>query len=476
MIPSFFSKFNITRVGAGTPNPAQSSQRTTLGGRSADDDTSSLSQHLSQLDLNEVEDSSEEEDARAGTEARGSFEEIVYEDGDEFSSWSIPSSVLVTSTASSPAQVLPVPSAQLDGHLSALPVQQQQRQLEKERQGEEMEEQEERVGEEEEWKEQKEQDGREEERQEEQQEQQLEKQQEEELQKSPYLQYYEWQQQRYQMRLPIDVWIKICSHLYPSQLARFSLVSRDTYSLVASLDTWETWFKRMYAHVNIKLRLLPGLPRSHSYMLFMCSISFQVCEKCLKRCDGRRQRGRLAMMPLPVIVPYAGLKGSINDEPADLEDVKTMKPGGKEDHHQQEESWTIRMCKRCRVLHYQSHPEPIPHEIIASFQTKRVLREKYRLGPKEIQAITLRSRGSRRYGRPVTYSEFVALIKSRQVFGGDVGRHAVSRSLYKPMAVLNHRVFMYNKRIKILEDGHRWLPYQEYQARKAAGQPTCLSM
>lgn len=422
-----------TLLGAATAATPNSAQDSALG--QSVEGTPTLSQDLSQLGLEEHAESSQE-----------SFEHIVYEDSDELSNWCVPSSVPVTPTLSSPTLSLPVSSAQEGDGLLLLPLLHQQQQRDVELDQEEQ------------------QDEQQEEKQDFENEQQVEQLDHQELQREHpeqqlylqlrsdseeldeeqehQLQLHHNQQQFYELRLPLDVWIKICSKLYPSQLARFSLVNKGLYDLVASLHVWEGWHKRLHGEIwyadNISrearynMRVLPGLPRSHSYMLFMCAISRQVCEKCLRRCDGKLQRGRLASMPLPVVVH----QGPVKDELESFED-------------DEERLWTIRMCKRCRISHYQSHLEPIPQEITTSFLTKRVIREKYHLGHKEVQAITIR--GGKR--GMITYSEAAALMESRRVFGGEVGRLAVPKSFCKFMKPLDHRLYIYDARRRVLEAG-----------------------
>lgn len=480
MIPSLFNKLGITRLGAATAATTPNSvQGAVLGGRSVDD-TSGFSQGLSQLDLDEYQESSEEGDdedraiVRDSDETRESFEHIVYEDSDEFSNWSIPSSVPVTPTLSSPTQALPIPSSQEgdDLLLSLVLHQQQQQGMEldqelvhqqekyQEHQEEQQEEQQEEKQDYEDELRVEQPDHHQEVEQGELKEEHLKQQLHQQLSSPPeelheeqehQLQLNHNQQQYYELRLPLDVWIKICSHLYPSQLTRLSLANKAAYNLVASLHVWEAWHEQLHGMTYIEakhiMQPLPGMPKSHSYMLYMCAISRQVCEKCLRRCDGKQQRGRLASMPLPVIIGR----------------------GGYDENGAEEGPWTIRMCKPCRVVHYQSYPEPIPQGITTSFLTKRVIQEKYRLGNKEVQAITTRSRGSRKCGYPVTYSEATALIQSRRAFGGDVGRLAAPKSLCKFMHVLNNRVHIYHRRRQILEAGGYWIPYEEIKALKAAG-------
>ncbi|KAF9349537.1 hypothetical protein BGX34_001752 [Mortierella sp. NVP85] len=554
MLPSLFNKLNITRLGAATtPDSAQGdAQSIPFEGRSVDC-TSNLSQGLLQLNLDGCAESSEEEeregeeekdDDEAGANISGSdrtrdsFEHVLYEDSDEYSNWSIPCSAPITPTLSSPTQSLPAPSTQEDDPLPLLLPPQQHRNLIQEYHEEQLDEpyveQPVEQPEDDDYQD----DSREEpeaEPHEELPKQQLYSLPLEEHHEEPTPLYEEeeeeegeqelQQQQHYKLRLPLEIWVKICSHLYPSQLARFSRVNQTAYCLVASLERWEGWFKRLHGKPHTKLKYLqegtnlrqemhimrpiPGLSISQSYMLFMCAISLQVCEKCFRRCDGKLQRGRLACMPLPVVMsqryperlplPLPPPLESIDGDESDLEDELACckfrddddedtedddeqddddedEDDDDDEDQEKERPWTIRMCKGCRIKHYERHPEQIPQEITTSFLTKRVLRQKYRLGNKEVQAITTRSRGNRKSGMPVTYSEADALIKSRRVYGGDVGRLAAPRSLLQVMQKLNNRVYIYHRRRGVLEAGGVWLSLEEYRALKAAGLLSLLYM
>ncbi|KAF8936696.1 hypothetical protein BGZ58_003846 [Dissophora ornata] len=261
----------------------------------------------------------------------------------------------------------------------------------------------------------------------------------------------------YEMRVPVDVWARICSYLYPSQLARLSLVNKAAYGMVTGLEIWSLWYKRLHGPPRkraLPMKPISDLSASHSYMLYMCAISFQVCEKCFRQCDGKRQRGRLAAMPLAVELSSPALEVSNEQVHGDVTEERV--------------EWTIRLCKGCRVAHFEIYPEPMPEEVATSFLLKRTIKEKYRLGDREIRAISVRSRGDRKSGKPVIYSEQAALTQARRSYGGDVGRAAVPQSLCRLMKVLNNRVFIYNLRRRIVDGGQVWLPCEEYQSLKAA--------
>ncbi|CAO3565265.1 unnamed protein product [Mortierella alpina] len=248
--------------------------------------------------------------------------------------------------------------------------------------------------------------------------------------------------------IPANVWRAICSYLYPSQLARLSLVSKALYEVVAGQEIWTDWFERSYANGALQqtLRIIPGMSPSKCHMLYMCATSFQVCEGCFRRCTVTYQRGKMIMMPLAVVVrtkPVLTSSGSV---------------------HNQE--WTIRFCKACRLEHFMSHPEPVPDSIHDSFLTKRQIKEKFHLSDNEVKAITNRGVGPRSGGMVVTYSEVDALLRARLEFGGDVGLRAHLLRTTKQMTAMRHRVFLYHTRWRVAMAGQEWLKGDEYHARK----------
>ncbi|KAG0255327.1 hypothetical protein BG011_005190 [Mortierella polycephala] len=262
-------------------------------------------------------------------------------------------------------------------------------------------------------------------------------------------------------RLPVKAWTRICLFLYPSQVTRLSQVNKGLYEVVAGLDLWGLWFDRSHTSnspLKPTLCLLPGVSASMSYMLYMCAISFVICEGCLRRCDNVTQvKGRPVMMPLPVEIPDTrGYVPKVLDN-SDCEDGEEKDP------------WTVRLCLHCRTEHYQTYREPIPDQVNNNFLTKRVLREKYRLGQKTIQAITQRSHEYGIQGPVVTYSEVAALKQARVMFGGDVGIDAVMLSFYQSLKLMKFRVFLFNTRRKVLLAGQEWLRPEQYQAQKAQG-------
>lgn len=130
------------------------------------------------------------------------------------------------------------------------------------------------------------------------------------------------------------------------------------------------------------------------------------------------------------------------------------------------QDWTIRLCKTCRVDHYQGRPEPVPDSLHESFLTRRQIKEKFHLNDSEVKAITNRGVGPRSSGMVVTYSEVDALLRARLEFGGDVGLKARLLPTAKQMAVMKRRVFLYHTRWRVAMAGKKWLGDDEYRAWK----------
>lgn len=129
-------------------------------------------------------------------------------------------------------------------------------------------------------------------------------------------------------RVPFEVWERIFSRLYPSQLSRLSMVNKTFSKIVSSLSMWSRMFFVAHSSDKKRLRTLRDMPESKSYMLYMCAMSLYVCEYCL--C-------------------MASCNADKNDKPKQrLAPMRTLKTGkfgyvGEEiDMH-----WTVNMCDSC---------------------------------------------------------------------------------------------------------------------------------
>ncbi|KAK3835020.1 MAG: hypothetical protein J3R72DRAFT_452015 [Linnemannia gamsii] len=132
-------------------------------------------------------------------------------------------------------------------------------------------------------------------------------------------------------RIPPEVWERIFSRLYPSQLSRLSMVNKTFNKIVSSLSTWSRiFFVAHSGNENKRLRTLRDMPESKSYMLYMCAMSLYVCECCLF---------------------MAHFKANINEKPKQrqapmraLKNDKFEYDGEEVDMH-----WTVNMCQSCFV-------------------------------------------------------------------------------------------------------------------------------
>ncbi|KAK3827370.1 MAG: hypothetical protein J3R72DRAFT_496393 [Linnemannia gamsii] len=80
-------------------------------------------------------------------------------------------------------------------------------------------------------------------------------------------------------RVPPEIWEQIFSRLYPSQLSRMSMVNSNFNKIVSSLSVWSRMFSLVFGP-TVRLRTLPNMPESKSYMLYLCASSLYVCEQC----------------------------------------------------------------------------------------------------------------------------------------------------------------------------------------------------
>ncbi|KAI1314613.1 hypothetical protein EDD11_001956 [Mortierella claussenii] len=275
-----------------------------------------------------------------------------------------------------------------------------------------------------------------------------------------------------EMRIPLVVWRQICTYLYPSQLARLSLVNKAAFKLVTELQEWTRWYNnRLHGAPKNPIKRISGLnAASHSYMLYLCSISFQVCEQCFRQChDKKAGLPKLASMPLSVVM---GMSGSYNTREPSQRLGEQMGPGlnvnVEEEAYIEHRPWSIRLCRPCRTHHFALHPEPIPTSVpVTSYLKKVELIKKYHIGRRQVQKITDRVWGAPSAGMPVLYSEQAALRRAREMQGGDVGVKAFGGSMGKQMEKMRHRCMIYHRRQQILESGGEWVPYEVYLLRKA---------
>ncbi|GJJ74962.1 hypothetical protein EMPS_07320 [Entomortierella parvispora] len=138
-------------------------------------------------------------------------------------------------------------------------------------------------------------------------------------------------------RVPVEIWEKIFSDLYPSQLSRLSRVSKTFYAIVASLPIWIRLFE--LTHPNKALRLLQGRSSSTCCMIYMCAISLHFCEACQKLIPFRQEHS--AKLPLPVLVtlPSTPVRTTITTGKVDSGNIVG---------NMINLNWRIRKCLACR--------------------------------------------------------------------------------------------------------------------------------
>ncbi|GJJ75064.1 hypothetical protein EMPS_07422 [Entomortierella parvispora] len=172
--------------------------------------------------------------------------------------------------------------------------------------------------------------------------------------------------------LPLEVWERIFSYLYPSQITRLSKVNKTLHDIVAASSLWSKMFSQAFGPDAV-LCTLPAMPESKSYMLYMCAVSTRVCEQCLVHAVPSMVRSELPARPLPVLVPDARLRRLNHPGPHQrINKRDSLWPGGKSQGAPRlfgqriiygepiNTRWTIRLCLPCRQAHYETYPEPIP--------------------------------------------------------------------------------------------------------------------
>ncbi|KAK3811488.1 MAG: hypothetical protein JOS17DRAFT_842844 [Linnemannia elongata] len=156
--------------------------------------------------------------------------------------------------------------------------------------------------------------------------------------------------------VPVEVWEHILRYLYPSQLSRISMVNKNFCAIVSSLEVWSLMFVIAYGP-KAHLRTLVGVPRSKCYMMFMCSSSLHVCERCFGLTGYNMDSKSKFPLPIPVLLPKRS--------------TDTVKYLGE----RFDPNFTIRMCLSCRQGHISTYEEPLPRRAenskLDEYQTMR---------------------------------------------------------------------------------------------------------
>ncbi|KAG0011582.1 hypothetical protein BGZ80_000582 [Entomortierella chlamydospora] len=244
-------------------------------------------------------------------------------------------------------------------------------------------------------------------------------------------------------KLPPEIWHLVFSFLYPSELARASQVCQKFYHTIFSLQIWAS-IQKVALYRDGPVKLLANVPTLTSYALFVFANSLQICEQCFRKCDGisstssstgwrgdnlldfdieRETLGLsvgLSAMPLPVLLPWT-------------------KSG-------------IRLCQQCRRQHFDCYPEPIPPAFKGKRLRRKDIRNRLHLCDEEILQL-------KRFGCGATAFSFCAedaLRTARIIYGGDVGIAAVGSSLSELLDRSKFRVYAYQNKWDILNEGETW--------------------
>lgn len=217
-------------------------------------------------------------------------------------------------------------------------------------------------------------------------------------------------------RVPLEIWDCIFQNLYPSQLSRVSRVNKNLNMIVSSLVLWSRIFV-ISQGPKAHLRPLLRIPKSKSYMLFVCATSLHICERCfgLANFDCRF----LEDLPLPVrvLLPRRSTEDiQYKGERIDL-------------------SWTVRLCLSCRREHFLRVEEPMPRHISNSWLSPTNLFKRY----------PLLKRVPGWHESAAMVKEIKAVLDLREFFGGDVGIGAVGLSATKYHDCTEKRIEWYQQ-------------------------------
>ncbi|KAF9384702.1 hypothetical protein CPB97_005438 [Podila verticillata] len=232
----------------------------------------------------------------------------------------------------------------------------------------------------------------------------------------------------YVNKIPVELWIHVCSYLYPSQLTRLSQTNHAMYEIVSNLGTWSMILQRVYPE---RLhRIIPGLPISKSHMLYVLASSFRICEQCFRYCAAGSE-GR-ACLPWP---------------------TRVIPSSSDQDEHQ---PWTIRQCLACRRAHFAQYPEPIPVAVDQRYGIGTDLADRY--GHEAVIAVA-----HDEILEAVMILEGDVLAQARVIFGGDIGLTARNQTVKDSLKKCKGRQYMYHSRMIIVAAGGPWVdPAERY--------------
>ncbi|KAF9371248.1 hypothetical protein CPB97_002126 [Podila verticillata] len=179
------------------------------------------------------------------------------------------------------------------------------------------------------------------------------------------------------------------------------MVNKKLNAIVSSLEDWSRMFAVAHGP-KAHLRPLVGILRSKSYMVFMCSSSLHICERCFGLTRYNADNLSKLPLPIPILLPRRS--------------TDTITYLGE----RFDPNWTIRMCLPCRQGHILEYEEPLPRLAEKSQLDWHQLRQKYPCTQQVLEFIYL--------PRGKLVDEVTVIKHMRRHLGGDVGIEASKAS------------------------------------------------
>ncbi|KAG0287551.1 hypothetical protein BGZ96_008538 [Linnemannia gamsii] len=86
------------------------------------------------------------------------------------------------------------------------------------------------------------------------------------------------------------------------------MVNKNFCAIVSSLKVWSHMFVIAYG-TKAHLRSPVGVPKSKSYMMFMCSSSLHVCERCFCLTGYNADSKYKLLLSIPILLPKRSTDG-----------------------------------------------------------------------------------------------------------------------------------------------------------------------
>ncbi|KAG0327094.1 hypothetical protein BG000_001095 [Podila horticola] len=167
-------------------------------------------------------------------------------------------------------------------------------------------------------------------------------------------------------------------------------------------------------HPNRLGRVIPGLPVSMSHMLYVCALSFRICEQCFKYCVVGREVARVCL------------------------------------------SRSRSLCSS------KEHPESVPSALQHRYRDATDLTLKY--GRVAVRAVRFYSEDLMTH-----LKESDVLGFSRRRFGGDIGLAARYQPACDSLSKCNGRQYMYHSRMILVTAGVHWADHTVHGLSEALG-------